>query len=50
LEKIKIALSKNKIESKNFAKVLKEINPERFKLLDENVRKVNKAETELKER
>jgi hypothetical protein len=46
--KVSAALSNTKLGAKQFAGVLKEVNPERFKQLESNIKKTSKAEDELK--
>lgn len=50
IQKIEIVLKKSKIEAKDFAKVLKEINPKRYQELETNANKTNKALEELEKK
>jgi hypothetical protein len=47
IEKVEKALENTTVDSKQFAKVLKEINPERFKQLETNLKKTKTAEEQL---
>ena len=50
IEKVEQELEETTIDADKFAKILKEINPERFNQLRDNVRKTNKAEDDLKKK
>jgi tape measure domain-containing protein len=50
LQKIQAALKKSKLDAKDFGKVLKEVNPKRFKELQENANKTSRALKELEEK
>lgn len=50
IKKIEQALESTTIDTKQFAKVLKEINPKRFKELQENADKTSRALKELEEK